>query len=306
MINYSTKENLIKNLDKEVQVIYSYLQIQTGLTNQISVFINSAVDKSYLDNAVINLNRIKQNMALLHNLLDILDNLKETYEFLTDDGLKTYIEDYNSLYSSNISSIFAKTSDVQRFILNISLELTDVVKSNANKHSATISVNYSDTEVSFNSLVDNTLVISEIRNQVILPYSLENIKLYFNSHIGEFESIEELIKKNYTYSLSYFKPASIARFREAYKLIVEREKGSKLNALSLAFELLVNYNLHPAIISACKSIDELDIYLACLEDNDLESFNKFNIKYEIPPVAVKKEKKEHKLFQNKSFAQTQT
>lgn len=173
------------------------------------------------------------------------------------------------------------------------------------KFGSSVSVDCSNAEMAFNSLVDNTLVISEIRNQVILPYNLENIKLYFNSHLGEFESIEDLIKKNYTYPLSHFKPASIARFREAYKLIVEKEKGSKLNALSLAFELLVNYNLNPAIISACKSIDELDIYLACLEDNDLESFNKFKIKYEIPPVSVKKTKKEQKMFQNKDLAQNQ-
>ena len=128
MITYSTKENLTKNIDTEVQIIDSYLQIQTGLTNQISVFINFAVDKSYLDNAVINLNRIKQNTALLQNLLDILDNLKATFEFLTDEGLKTYINDYNSLYTNNISAIFAKTSDIEKFIHDVSLELTKVAK----------------------------------------------------------------------------------------------------------------------------------------------------------------------------------
>ncbi len=297
MITYSTKENLVDDIEAEVQVLNSYLMIQTSLTNQISVFINSAVEKPYLDDAIINLNRIKQNISMLKNLLDILENLKSTFEFLTDSGLDTYIKDYNSLYTNNISTIFAKTSDIEKFIHDVSLELVDVVKEKKVGEEESTSVNYTNTEVAYNSLVDNTLVISEIRNQVILPYNLENIKLYFNNHLGEFESIEDLIKKNYTFPLSHFKPASIARFREAYNLIKNKEKGSRFNALSLAFELLVNYNLHPAIIAACKSIDELDIYLACLEENNLESFKKFNIKYEIPPATNKKTKKENKLYQ---------
>jgi hypothetical protein len=49
--------------------------------------------------------------------------------------------------------------------------------------------------------------------------------------------------------------------------------------------------LHPAIITACKSIDELDIYLSCLEDNQLDDFKIFDIKYEILPKVVKPQSK---------------
>ena len=68
--------------------------------------------------------------------------------------------------------------------------------------------------------------------------------------------------------------------------MIEKEHSSKLKAISLASELFGNYNLHPAIITACNSLDELDIYLACLEDNVLGDFKFFDIKYEIPPVVV--------------------
>lgn len=297
MINYTTKEKLIEDIETETQVLNSYLLIQTSLTNQISIFINSVIEKDYLDNAIINLNRIKQNIAMLQNLLDILENLKNTLDFLTDDGLSTYIEDYNSLYSNNISSIFNRTSNIEKFIHEISLKLMNVVKEKVSDKSDNIIKNCTNSEAAYNTLVDNTLVISEIRNQVILPYNIENIKLYFDNHLGEYESIEDLIKQNYVFPLSHFKPASIARFREAYNLIKNKEKGSTLNALSLAFELLVNYNLHPAIISACKTVDELDIYLSCLDEGDLENFNKFNISYEIPPAITKKVKKENKFYQ---------
>lgn len=294
MINCSTKDNLSESIDTEVQVLNSYLLIQTGLTNQISVFINSAVNKPYLDDAIVNLSRIKQNIAMLKNLLDILQNLKNTLEFLTSAGLNTYIKDYNSLYTNNIDTIFVQTSNIQKFIHEISLELVDIVKKEKSPNEINFNANCFNSENSFNSLVNNTLIISEIKNQVILPYNIQSIKLYFDNHLGEFESMEDLIKKNYTFPLSHYKPAPFARFREAYNLVRKREKGSKISALSLAFELLSNYNLHPAIISACKSIDELDIYLSCLEDDELDTFKKFNIKYEIPPAPIKKSKKEKK------------
>ena len=280
MINYSTKENLPTDIDTEIQVLNSYLIIQTSLTNQISVFINSSVEKKYFDRALINLNRIKQNITMLKSLLDIIENLKKIMDVLTDSGIEVYIQDYNSLFTNNISNIFAKTSDIEKFIHNVSLDIADITNENENinQEAQDDLGNCSEEKVAYNSLVNNTLVISEIRNQVILPYNLENVKLYYNNHPGEFDTIEDLIKKNYTYPLSYFSPAPIARFKEAYNLIRTKEKGSKINALSLAFELLINYNLHPAIIAACKSVDELDIYLACLEENDLESFKKFNKK----------------------------
>ena len=72
-------------------------------------------------------------------------------------------------------------------------------------------------------------------------------------------------------------------------MITEKEHKSKMKALSLASELFTNYNLHPAIITACKSLDELDIYLACLDDNTLDDFPFFDIKYEIAPKVKKHE-----------------
>ena len=298
MIKFSSKEHLIEDINSEVQVINSYLTMQTALTEQLSVFINSNTEKLNLDTAIINLNRLKQNILLLQNLLSILENLQSTINFLTPSGLKTYLEDYNALYKNNITNIFSYTTNIEHFIHELSLGIIDVVnadfvdeKQELLEEEKTVSNQVSDSEVSYNSVANNVLVISEIRNEVILPYNLENVKLYYKNHMNKFSSIEDIIKQNYTVPLSYYKPYSIARFRESYKLIRRREHGSRFNALSLAFEMLTNYNLHPAIISACKSIDALDIYLACLGDNKLEEFDIFDIKYEIPPVLSKNQKK---------------
>ena len=299
MIKFSNKDNLLENINSEVQVINSYLSLQTALTEQLSVFINSKINKSSLDNAIVNLNRLKQNIVLLNNLLDVLENLKSTMSFLTDSGLETYIKDYNSLYSTNITTIFTYTNKIQEFIRDISLEIMGIEKKNTdsiivdslNNNSNYIYSNVTNTDSPCNLLVNNTLIISEVRKQVILPYNLENVKTYFNNNLDKYSSIEEVIKQNYVYPISHFKPFAISRFKEAYKLMRKKEHSSRMNALSLAFELLTNYNLHPAIIASCKSIDDLDIYLACLEDDRLDNFSKFGIKYEIPPAKVKEPKK---------------
>ena len=90
-----------------------------------------------------------------------------------------------------------------------------------------------------------------------------------------------------TIPLSHYKYAPISRFKEGMQLALKRSNLNYLKALSLGAELLVNYNLHPAIITACKNIDELDVYLSCLEDDQLDKFNLFDIKFEMLPQASK-------------------
>ena len=45
MIKFSNKDNLLENINSEVQVINSYLSLQTALTEQLSVFLNSKINK---------------------------------------------------------------------------------------------------------------------------------------------------------------------------------------------------------------------------------------------------------------------
>lgn len=51
---------------------------------------------------------------------------------------------------------------------------------------------------------------------------------------------------------------------------------------------MLNYSLNPAVIAACRNEDELDIYLDCLEENELEQFDIFDIKYVSAPMIVNK------------------
>ena len=57
--------------------------------------------------------------------------------------------------------------------------------------------------------------------------------------------------------------------------------------------------MHPAIITACKNSNELDVYLSCLEYNELEDFTSFKIVFQgLPAVSKKAFKKGHN-FMNK-------
>ena len=71
-------------------------------------------------------------------------------------------------------------------------------------------------------------------------------------------------------------------------MVKNKCNGSVLSALDLALELMMRYDLNPIIIAACRNIDELDIYLDCLEENELSQFDCFEIKFEVLPQISKR------------------
>jgi len=141
-----------------------------------------------------------------------------------------------------------------------------------------------------NSLVENTLLISETKGKVFLPYTKDILDDILNNNPEKYTTYEEIIEKDFSLPFDLFRNPAIARFREAYRLIRKKEKDSVKEAFELGMELLFNYDLHPAIISACKNLDELDIYLDYLETNELEKFDCFKIVFDIAPVVVKNKK----------------
>lgn len=138
-----------------------------------------------------------------------------------------------------------------------------------------------------NNLEDNrTLIISEEDGKVYLPYTKEDVKENMIENKGK--KISEVIEEKYIMPLDKYKNSMKARFREGYNLMYYREGKSRKSAFWLGLELMFETNLHPAIISACKNLEELDIYLDCLEDNELEKFSCFKIIYKSLPTLRKK------------------
>ena len=133
---------------------------------------------------------------------------------------------------------------------------------------------------------NHDLIISEESDKIVLPFNVDELEKKVKEN-NKYSSIKELIEKEYIIPSSTFKSPIKSRFRESYRLIRKKEHGTVLDALSLAFELMFQSKLNPAIIAACKNLEELDIYLDCLEENELDKFYCFNIIYKISPLNQK-------------------
>ena len=128
----------------------------------------------------------------------------------------------------------------------------------------------------------DTLLISETQNKVVLPYKIKDIEKILTEN-KKYKTIQEVIDGEYTFPIDKYKNSSKSRFKEAYNLMRKKEKASVFDSLSLATEVIFNSSLNPAVITACNTLDQLDIYLDCLSSNELDKFNYFKVKYEIMP-----------------------
>ena len=201
----------------------------------------------------------------------ILEKQGEDYEITTNQDFKiNYVID-----------------NLQRKDNVVNFKLTNLTEIIADDEGLTFEID--EEKVIENNLEDNhTLIISEEDGKVYLPYTKDDIKNEVIQNKGT--KISEVIENNYIFPLDKYKNSIRARFREGYNLMYKKEGKSKRSAILLGIELMFETNLHPAIISACKNLEELDIYLDCLEDNELEKFSCFKIIYKSLPTLRKKTK----------------
>lgn len=287
MLNFSNTKDIYNLIELERISLTSALDIQKSFNKQVLVFIKkfmNTIDFSniqnsncksftYLSQATDILGKTTENINLINDLLTFLTQIDNSSKIS-----KKLLENYNNNFKSNIDSIHKNTKKIEAFIhkntVNNASELLNSVVTEDLE-------NTSFQEVKSSYFPENTLIISSTKGKVILPYKAKDIYNILNKS-KKYTSYEDVINNLYTKPISYYKFSAIARFKEAYKLIREKENGSLVRAFSLAVELFGNYNLHPAIITACNSLDELDIYLACLDENSLSDFKFFDIKFDIP------------------------
>ncbi len=277
MIKFSTKDDLLEKVKLEQKSIELHISSQINLSNDLVTSTNNMTEDIFNDFTKYMIN-IKNNIELFYSLKDKLHSLENEKE---EKKLEDIVSDYNNTYTLSINKIFSSNLEIKNFIK----KLIATNKSNG------IVLNNVRTVNTTNSYLEKTLIISEISKVVILPYTLHELNEKLENS-SDYKNIDEIINKEYTLPLVYYKHSAISRFKEAMDLALHKEKLSYLKALSLALEMLTNYNLHPAIITACKNMDELDVYLSCLEDNQLDDFQLFDIKYEMLPKVVKQNKEE--------------
>ncbi len=222
------------------------------------------------------------NINLLNNFLTAIVTL--LLEIKTKKISNKTIRNFNNYLTEITDKVVNNTLQIKE-ILNSALPYYEFIMTKTNNMSRVKSEN-----IEFNieaEICENTLIVSELRGCVILPYTLKELKNKLKKSEGRYTSINDLINKEYTLPLELYKNPVVARFREAFNLLKKREKKSIQTAFDLGTELMFNFNLHPAIITACKNIDELDIYLDCLDSNETEMFECFKIKYEFAPKLQK-------------------
>lgn len=222
-------------------------------------------DNSYIIVRSPNLRIVSENVYLM------IKKQEEDYEITTNQDFKiNYVID-NLERKDNV----------------VNFKLTNLVEIIANESGLIFEID--EEKVIENNLEDNhTLVISEEDGKIYLPYTKDEIKKDVSQNKGA--KISEIIENKYILPLDKYKNSIRARFREGYNLMYHREGKSKRSAIMLGIELMFETNLHPAIISACKNLEELDIYLDCLDDNELEKFSCFKIIYKSLPTLRKKAK----------------
>jgi hypothetical protein len=131
---------------------------------------------------------------------------------------------------------------------------------------------------------NNVLRISEIDKKIYLPYTVEEVKEVLNDS-GKYHSEQEVVENYFTIPTTTYMNFFTGRYKEVVSLISRTQncEVGKMFALGQMF----NSKVHPAIIRSCRTMNDYYYYLKCLENNNLEDFKLFDIKYEVPPTQVK-------------------
>jgi len=131
---------------------------------------------------------------------------------------------------------------------------------------------------------NNVLRISEIDKKIYLPYTIEEVKEVLNDS-GKYNSEQEVVENYFTIPTTTYMNFFTGRYKEVVSLISRTQncEVGKMFALGQMF----NSKVHPAIIRSCRTMNDYYYYLKCLENNNLEDFKLFDIKYEVPPTQVK-------------------
>ncbi len=250
----NTTFQVILNLFEQNTRLFDYLQKELSFTHNLIQNISSQIDSCDIENN--------------KKIVEEISNLKQK---ITNDTL--LFNDLIILLNNNINEITN--------IFN-NLQINDDTNSSELDNSTSVDENLNDLPKD-----NNLLIISEKDDKVYFPYFVEEINEYLRQYPHLYNDFDDVIEKEFVTPLHHYqKNLSLARFREAYSLMRDKESKSIIKSTKFAFAMAKKGNLNPVIIAACKTEKQLANYLACLEDNKLDDFKDFEIKYEVPPIKI--------------------
>ena len=225
---------------------------------------NSLLSKKEFD---LTITAINGNVKKLVNAKKKLAELKTKIEAcenqeLTDD-VKNKIDSFNSNYEKIGSTLLHNS-----VVLAASLD----------------KVNKYEPEVVEKEIFDNNVLrISEIDKKIYLPYTVEEAKEVLNDS-GKYNSLEDVVKNHFTIPTNTYMNFFTGRYKEVISLI-KRTQNCEVGKM-FAIGQMFNNRVHPAIIRSCRTMDDYYYYLRCLDNDNLEDFRLFDIKFEVPPTKI--------------------
>lgn len=307
MIIYSeTKEEVLNYIQNDIEEMEN---IKILYQNKFKFFKKylKKIDKKKIEEINIfnellhtiedNLKNIENQVKKLRRRILVVTNMENNNNDNTkknnlQKGIKRYNQSYNRFKKELIEQEIVE-QELMRKCIQKSI-FTGAMTNSMNsefieKEDTKLEENITNENIIDEKMIEDndTLLISEIKNKVILPYKGAELEEILKSDENGYSDVQMIIDEKYTIPLINYKHAMISRYREAFALMREKEKASIFDSLDLALELMRNRYVHPAIITACKDLDQLDVYLDCLEMNELDDFPFFKIEYELYPIKVK-------------------
>ncbi len=286
-------ENLKSNLNalissekEKIEILLKCLNSLNTIIQEEDNFDNPTELIDLLSNIKSNLDNSRSNISTFESVIQNIDtsllkiNKEDIISEIVQSNAETNIEsDTVPIPSETFETDIVNSSDEP---VVVEPENNQVVKM-FEQNSTTPENNGLNSNLKTEIRDNNTLLISEIQNKVVLPFSVSELEKDLEENTN-YTDLQDIINRKYTIPLDKYKNAALARFKEAYNLMRKKEKASIASSLDLALELTFNNLLNPAIITACKNLDELDIYLDYLSSNELDKFKIFDIKYEMLPT----------------------
>ena len=294
-INTMTNSNDLKNLSTYIQKveksfetikenINKLLELKSSLEQLSLNKDNSSFDWKKYNQDYNDLKlKISSNNQLYFSIMESILNFMQLN--LSETVIeKSPIENSPVSYSDNLEIITDTNTPTIRNIQTENLNCENTSNNNNNNNDddndVIIPKNNEATlsQENIEPLKERILTISESDEIVILPYSQNELEEFFSNNPEKYSSIQDIIDKEYTYSLKKYKNTSSTRFKKIFNL-AKKSNLSYFSSLNFAIKLFSNSHLHPATISACRNTNELENYVECLSNNNLNNFKCFKIIY---------------------------
>lgn len=241
-----SEEEIAKQNQDIINVMDSILSMDTNLTEDI-VDENKPVEEPVSEADEANIDE-----ELLNELMDMTD-------FSEEESILQEQEEVSEPVETTSAPIIANALDTTELAIDFDTKIEKIKSAEAD---------------------NETLIFSKTDGHIYLPYKIVELITYLENYPDIYKSLRDVVESEFILPIDYFsKNLEKSRYDEAYNLYRNKAGYSKIEAFKIANKIRKISNLNPAIIAACRSVEELDKYIYFLKSNEVEKFKSFNIVY---------------------------